>query len=297
MPWIDTEEARSDFILAAAVVIFGPLLYFFTIQILPFLRTGVLGGLLGAAFLFAISGLVPLLLSRYRDEGAAAFGIDTDASAGVRAGILIALPAVALGLVELFARHGTDPWILAGELRQVLLGPFEALIVLVGLAAIFLGGLLLYTFLPTKAYHGFAQNEIPQLEALRTFGLGAAGASVVIGLFVAIGGRVTLTRALIDALALAVMVLLADRLVTPGAMTSRAAVLGPAIIALIVRIELFGPRGFFASLRQALLAAGVVIVIAVLVRTGRYAWAALPILLAIALYPSPLSPFPYLVFG
>jgi hypothetical protein len=293
--WADTEESRSDFILAGAVAIFGPLLYFFVIQVFPVRRLGLVGALVEAILIFAIAGLVPLLLARYREQGAAAFGLDVPVREGISAGLLVAAPAVAVGLLALFRRFGAEPLLLVGELRLILAGPAAALVLLVQLAAIFVGALLLYTFLTAKARHGFARNEIPQLEALRTFGMGAAGVGVVLGLLVAAQGRIALSQLFLEGVALVVIVLLTDRLVASGATTTRATVLAPAIVALIVRVELFGPTGFLFTLRQAVLGAGLVVVLVILLETRRYAWAAVPILAAVLLYPSGLRPFLRLV--
>lgn len=294
--WADTEEERSDFILAAATAVFGPLFYIFVIQILPLGRLGMLGALLDAVLIFAVAGLVPLLLARYRGQGAEAFGLDVETRDGIRAGLLLAAPVVAVGLLALFAQLGARPLIFVGVLGGVIAGPFEALITVVRVAALFFGGLLLYTFLTVKARNGFARNEIRQLEALRTFGMGAAGAGAVIGLIVVATGAVSFGRMLLTVAGLVVVVLLTDRLVTPGAETSRATILAPAIIALLVGVRLFAARGFFVSLWEALLGAGLVIVLAVLIETRRYAWAVLPVLLAVAIYPSALGPFVRLAF-
>lgn len=288
--YADVEEARSDFVLAAAMAIFGPLIYFFLVRLLPLGGLGALAGFVHAALVFAVMGLVPFLLARYRGEGAIAFGLDGPSREGIIAGVVVALPVVALGILILWSQYGARPSILLGIIPNALGGPVETLVSLVGLTALFAGALLLYTFLAAKARNAFAQNEIRQLEGLRTFGLAAAGLAVIIGLLVAAQGRIGLTRLLVDPLVLGAMVLLTDRLLQPNAITTRATVLAPAIVALVVQVELFGGQ-FLLTLRHALLGAGLVIVMTMLIETKRYAWAVVPVLLAVTLYPSPLRPF------
>lgn len=288
--YADVEEARSDFILAAAMAVFGPLIYLFVVRILPLRGLGAFEGLVHAALVFAVIGLVPLLLARYRGEGAVAFGLAGEPGPGVAAGAAIAAPAVLLGIFVLFSQYGARPSILLGVIPNAFGGPVETLVSIAGLVALLLGSLLLYTFLATKARHAFARNEIRQLEALRTFGMGAAGGALVIGVLVLAQGRIGVGRLFVDPLVLAAMVLLTDRLIEPDAMTTRATMLAPAIVALVVQIDLFG-GAFLVTLRQALLGTGVVLVITALVETRRYAWAVVPILAALTIYPSALRPF------
>ncbi|MDQ4129917.1 MAG: hypothetical protein M3133_02820, partial [Actinomycetota bacterium] len=232
--WEHPEEARSDFILAAAAAILGPLL----LRLLaPFgLEAvgswGLIGGAVFGVLVFAFTGLVPLLLARYRRGGLAAFGLDAPRNA-MSAGVLVAVPLVAVGAVEWWAVTGSLPWALAG----VFAGPPPR--VFIALAA-FVGSVLLFTFLTVKARDGFARTELAQLQVLRTSGLAASGAALVVGLLLLPIGRVTLVETFLDPLALVAVVLLADRLVQPRVTTSRATILGPAIVALLLQVELFG---------------------------------------------------------
>lgn len=288
--WADTEEARSDFILAAAMAIFGPLLYFFVLRLVPLGPLGMLGHVFQALLVFAVSGLVPLLLARYRAQGLEAFGLDVEPRDGIIAGILIAGPLVALGVaIQWLGPGGLRASAIVGVLAT-LGGPLEAIVSLVGLVMVFAGVFLLYTFLAAKARSAFARNEITQLEALRTFGIATAGLAVIVGLLVATQGRIGGIRILLDPLILVVLILLADRLLDPAAMTTRATVLAPAIVALIVQIELFGGQ-FLVTARHALLGTGLVIVLTILIESRRYAWAALPALAAVTIWPTPFAPF------
>ncbi len=289
--WESPEEARSDFILAAATAVFGPLLYFFLVGLLRLGRLGLVGDALRAVIVFAIAGLVPLLLARYRRQGAAAFGLDIPVRDGVVGGLLVAAPAVGLGIAVGWASPGaTVGSSLLGVLGHISASPLGLLVYLLGRLAFLVGALLLYTFLTAKARDAFRGTEIGQVEALRTFGMTAAAGALIVGLPIALFTEATLLRSALDPLALAAMVLLTDRLLDPAATTTRATVLAPVIVAAIVSLELFGGQ-VLASLRDAVLAAGLVLVLAVLVETRRYAWATLPVLVAVTLYPSALAPF------
>lgn len=285
--WTDPEEARSDFILAAAVTLFGPLVVSVLQNLLSGLFVGTFGNLLGLALFFTYTGLVPLLLIQYRDQGIEAFGLDTGRE-GIAPGMLIALPIVVIAIGLQMALSGNVVDAVMGTLAGLLVGPVNALLTLLRAVVVSIAVVLLYAFLTTKARHGFARNEVPLVEMLRTFGMAAAGGGFVVGLLLLVRGG-SFLRVLLDAATLAVVVLAADRFVDRAARTSRATILAPAIVALIIKVRLFG-GDFLLSLRGALLGAGLVIVAAALIETRRYAWAAVPVLVATVLWPTPLIP-------
>ncbi len=288
--WANPEEARSDFILAAAAAIFGPLLLrlFAPFGLGALQRRGPVGGTLFVLAAFAFTGLVPLLLARYRGGGLAAFGLDTPRSA-ISAGLLAAAPLVLVGLVEWWATSRSLPRALSGVFAPVIDDPFGLAFVALGALALFLGSLLLFTFLAVKARDGFARTEFSQLQMLRTFGLASAGAAALVGLLLLPTGLIALEAAFLEPLALAAVVLLADRLVEPRVTTSRATIIGPAIVALLLQLELFGGE-FLTSLRQGLLAAGLVVVVAVLIETRQAAWAVVPLFAAASFYAVSFRP-------
>lgn len=298
--WTNPEEARSDFVLAAAVALFGPLLLILLRSLLPsVLEQGVVWAVVSIAALFAFTGLVPLLLARYRGEGMAAFGLDAPRAAIAR-GLLLAIPAALVGVMVLWSQPipTVAGQAVRGQLAALLGalgflvsggGPIEALLSVLALATAIVGNVLLYTFLTVKARDGFGRTDITMLEALRTYGALAAAGGLVIGLLLAaIQGGVL--RVTLEALALFSLVLIADRMVVPGHATTRAAVLAPAIVALLAGVELFGGH-LLTSLRSGLLGAGVIIVVAVLVETRRHAWAVVPLIAAVILYPTALAGF------
>lgn len=288
--WTNPEEARSDFILAAAAAIFGPLL----LRLLAPFGLGAVqsrGPVAGALFglvAFGFTGLVPLLLARYRGGGLAAFGLDTPRTS-MAAGLLAAVPLVLVGMLKWWVPTRSIPQALAGIFAPVIDDPFGLGFVALGALALFVGSVLLFTFLTVKARDGFARVELTQLQMLRTFGLAAAGASALIGLLLVPTGRIALGVAFLEPLALAAVVLLADRLVQPRVTTSRATIFGPAIVALLLQLELFG-GAFLTSLREGLLAAGLIVVVAVLVETPKAAWAAVPLLAAASFYAVSFRP-------
>lgn len=290
--YVSVDEARSDFILAAAMAVFGPLLLELLFGVLPMLhQTGPLGNLISAGLGFVITGLVPVLLARYRGLGLAAFGLDGPRR-GWAAGLGLAGPVIVVGMLAAWTRGCNALGALLGSFCFFTGGPVSYAVTGLGLTVAFLGSLLLYTFLTVMAANGFSGRQVNQHELLRTFGLGAAAVSLILGLVMGAFGRAGLARVSLEAATLVVVLVLADQLVTAGARTSRITALGPAVVALLLNVRLFAPS-LLVQLRGGLLAAGIVLVGAVLLETRRYAWAVVPLLAALVVYPSALSPTPY----
>lgn len=295
------EDARGDFVLAGATALFG----FVVVELLSDLplypEQGLLADSLRLLWVFALTGLVPLLLVRYRNQGPDGFGLGEERS-GVLPGLAVAAPIALVAVVRGLLRGSLTSGVF-GRLRPVTLsdptvdviGPSGSDVALdlalqLGLVAVlFLGTLLLFTFLTTRSREGFRRTEIKLVEGLRTFGMATVVASALFGLLAAIGPLVSLGDAILNVLALAAMVLLTDRLVTTGMGTSRATLLAPAILALLMHVLAF-QRVLIFGLYAGVLAAGVTIVLAALVESRRYAWAAAPVALLAAIYPTCLSP-------
>lgn len=289
--WTDPDEARSDFVLAGATALFGPLIIQLFYSYTPLSPFGLFGTLLSIALLFVITGLVPILLARYRGDGLAAFGLQGGRE-GIGPGVLIALPVVVLGVVVGWTAGVSPLRAFAGIVPTYLSGPFggiDVILTVLAIAVQFAGMVLLYSFLSVKAREGFGRTEIGQLEALRTYGLAAAGGGLLVGLLAAIGPNVTMSRALLDAAALVGVILVADRFTDMKGQTTRLAVAAPAIVALLLAWDIFG-GGFLVTLRHGLLAAGVVIVVTVLVDGRNYAWAIVPLFAALTIYRTALTP-------
>lgn len=304
--WMDQPDARSDFVLAAAAALFGRLALGL-VQALPFYpRDGILGALIGVSWVFALSGLVPLLLARYRDHGLESFGLAGERN-GLLAGLGLALPVAVAATVNAWGAGISLPIAALGRLGEPLQPsptisgpdqsatvPLDLFVSILAVIALFLGSLLLYTFLTTRSRDSFVPREISLTEGLRTYGMGAVGVALLLGLLNAIRPDVGVVSTLINGAALATVVLLADRLIPPGTSTSRAALLAPGIVALLLGVFVVG-GGFFSSnllggLYAGVMAAGVVVVIAALVESRSYAWAVVPLIAAAAFYPSCLAP-------
>lgn len=302
--WLSPEDARSDFILAAAALVFGTLVFEFLLA-LPIYPRGTLSLWLTPVWVVLLMIVPPRFLAGYREQGLEAFGLGNERS-GVADGLLLVAPIVAVGYIRGFS-DGNVLGALLGRLRGIAaasagLAQLDLLrlllgIVLLGVAGV--GTMLLFGLLVTRARDGFRATDMPLLEALRTYGLGAVGIGTVLGLLVSLGGAGPPTWAvLLDGLAMAAVVLLTDRLVTTGDRTSRMTVLAPAIVAVVAFILRGGglfTQNLALSLYQGALAASVAIVLAVLLETRRAAWAAVPLVAATVWAPTcatlPVAPF------
>lgn len=290
--WTNTEEARSDFILAAAVAVFGPLILRLLNPLLNRLSLSVFSILLNGALVFAVTGLTPVLLARYRDEDTAAFGLDTQPGPGILPGILAGVPILLVALYATLRGGGDLLSGLLGTLTAFSGSPVGIVATVLARAAGFAGLVLLYTFLAVKARHGFARTELNQVEALRTFGIATAGVALLVGLLAAATPDVSLLRAVVDVLALVIMVLVADRFVTTTATTSRATVLAPALVAVLLAVNIFGggAESLLASVRTGLLAGGFILVTTMFVESRRYAWAVIPMFAFVTVYRTAFFP-------
>ena len=296
--YLAPDDAKTDVILASAVVVFGGSLIGFVTGLPFYPRTGLVAGVLDVAWILALTVLVPMLLARYRRDGAAAFGVT---GGGWFAGLPLALPAVAVGVAV--------PWLTPGVRDEVALGriaavqPFpgsvvDSVVVLAQVAAFSLGALLLFGFLASRAREGFPRSpELPLKQLVRTGGLVLAAAAAVTGAAGAIGpggGWVSsLAVAGLNAAAILALVLLVDRRVPFGLTVPRAAVITPLIVVLIAHI--FATGGLFrgdlvTGLHTAALGGGVALVIAALAQTRAGVAPAVWLVIAVHWWPTCLSP-------
>lgn len=307
--WIDFEDARSDFVLAAAVVVLSRLVATLALQ-LPFVPTA---GALAELLWFVLWPLLvfvatPALLTRYRRLGAASFALADNQAALAKGALLAAVVVV----------HGVLRGLSAGSIAQGALGRFgtalesspvvgltdvsglpfrivvDVLVVVVFTAA----SLILWPFLVVRARDGFRRVDVGVTEALRTFGMGAAGAALVLGLLNVVAGQISFVSLGLAVAAVVALVLTTDALVPYGATTSRATVLAAPIVALGAHVLAFGifSGAVLIGLYAGLVAAAVVLVIAVLVES-RQTWAAAPMVAAMAFYPTCVSPFGWFLPG
>jgi len=296
--YVSREDARSDVILAGATTLFGGLVIGLLSRLPLYPRQGLVAIALDLAWIFVLTGLVPWLLARHRDDIPGAFGLDAP-RAGWRAGLILVVPIVVLGVLRQFVALGAVGTTLLGRIGGAGypgLAAVTALVVgLVSFAVTTVGAVLLTSFLVTRGREAFRSPDVSLTELLRTFGIGACGAALVLGLVRTIG-RGGLLSMLLQVAGLAALVLLADRLVTGRRTAPRAAVLTPVVLFTVAQVFAFGGlfRGdLLSGLYGGALAAGTVTVTAVLLETRDRAWAIVPLYAALHWWPSCLSPLPW----
>jgi len=274
------DEARSDVALTVAALVFGPLL-------LGSLRggSGTLGVLLDLAVVLALTALVPLLLARSRagrgSHGAVPRALALDAPAtGLAVGLPLAVPIAAAGTVAMLTAGSAPGAALLGRLSGA---PLQLLQVL----ALTVGSGVLVVFLVRRGTEAFPRSpEWPLRRLLRTVGMGAAALALVAGLLrVPLGASPA--RVITNALALALVVLITDRVLVTSRAVPRLALFLPAGLALYLHLSTFG---LGVGLQAGALAAGVTVVVGVIALGARGAWPALPLLIAVHLWPTCLSP-------
>jgi hypothetical protein len=301
--YVSQEDSRSDVILAGATTVFGGFAVGILAQLPIYPSSGLLPLLLGVIWVFVLTGLVPLLLARYRGDRLAAFGLDTPRAAWTT-GLVLAVPIVALGVLRQLVVDGSALSALLGRVgganfASPVVGGRGVGVLGIGTvlqAGLFvvtaLGALLLVTFLAVRGRTAFRSPDVSLTELLRTFGMGTAGVALVLGLIRAIGAA-PLLPVLLHVGALAVLVLLTDRYVPHGPHAPRAAVLTPVVFVIVSHV--FATGGLFrgdllTGLYTGALGAGTATVIAVLLETRTRAWAVVPLVVALHWWPSCLSP-------
>ncbi|MFO7777783.1 MAG: hypothetical protein R6V28_05460 [Nitriliruptoraceae bacterium] len=303
---IDADDAKSDVILAAAVAVIGPTVITFVSR-LPFVpRSGVLGALLGVAWLALLTLLVPLWLARYRGDGAAAFGLrDTAGPVAVAgapgttgAALLLAAPAAVAGMLALLVLGADALTVVLGRLGPAFWSAdalFGLLIAGLELVVLVAGSLVLVGFLSVRSRDGFPRSPDTSLtELVRTFGLAAVGVALLTGI-VRLATGASLVLLVLHLLALVAVLLLTDRLVPAGISVPRTTVVAPLVV--VVLLQTFSAGGLFGGglllgLHRGALAAGVVIAIAALGATRRGTGATLALVIAAHWWPTCLSPLP-----
>jgi hypothetical protein len=274
------DEARSDVALSVAALVFGPLL-------LGGLRggSGTVGVLLDLAVVLTLTALVPLLLLRSRSSGlggsspARMLGLDGPPQ-GAATGLALAVPVALAGTFAMIS-VGTSPG--AALIGRLSGAPLQVAQVL-GLSA---GSFVFVIFLVRRGAEAFPRSpEWALRRLLRTLGMGAAAVALVAGLLRVPLGADT-GRVVVNAAALGAMVLLADRLLGERRVAPRLALMLPAGLALSLHLTTFG---FSAGLQAGALAAGTVTVMGALALSARGAWAALPVVVAVHLWPTCLTP-------
>lgn len=302
--WLSPEDARSDFILAAAALVFGTLVVQF-LATLPFYPQGALSLWLRPVWVVLLMIIPARFLARYREQGLEAFGLVGD-RAGLGDGILLVLPLLAAGYVRSFsggnvlgAFLGRLPRVASNSPGVAQLDLVALLLSVVVLIVAGIGSMLLFGLMVVRARDGFRATDMPLLEALRTYGLGAVAIGTLLGLLMSLAGSSAWWEVLLDSGAMVAVILLTDRMVASGDRTTRATILAPAIVAMVAFMFALGGGLFTQNLALSLywgaMAASVAIVLAVLIETRRAAWAAVPLVAATVWAPTcatlPVAPF------
>lgn len=300
--YLAPDDAKSDVFLVAAVLAFGGAARGFVSSLPLYPQRGVVALLLDLAWIVALTALVPVLLARYRGDGAAAFAFDADRGA-LGPGLTVAAPVAALGVLLAVWVQGLPSAIWLGQVgttpQGTTVGGLDLLVRLVQVVLLSLGTLLVVTFLAVRSRDGFPRSPTTSLTALlRTIGMGAAGLGLLLGLARAVGStRPGLSAGAVAASALAgaLVVLLADRLIPHGIEVPRTAVVAPVVVVLVASVLTAGGLlggGLFAGLSNGALGVTTVVAVAALAQTRRGAWAAVPLLLAVHWWPTCLAPLP-----
>lgn len=307
--WMESDDARSDVILAGATAVFGVAIVAFLGRLPFYPRSGLLGIALQLFWMFALTGLVPYLLTRYRKLGAESYGFDTGRD-GWTAGLLLAVPVVVAGVLRGWPQQTTLPRALLGRFAAFLPGDgmqdnaataasavldgFTQLAIVVILVA---GALLLYPFLTVRGRDAFRGDDASVTELIRTVGMIAVAAALGFGLLRSLRADFSAVSALVHVLALLALVLLGDRLVPARVTTARPAVLTPVIVAFLAHLLPALGGDLLMGLFAGALAAGIVAVIACVIEGRAFAWAVIPAVAAMAIYPTCLTPLPPFATG
>jgi uncharacterized membrane protein YgcG len=249
--FIDADDAKTDVILAGALAVLGPTLLGFVSRLPLLPRTGVGAVVVELIALALLTLLVPLWSARYRQDGAAAFGVATGGHLQVAgtatratAALQLAAPVVVLGVL-LAALLSSQASVLAlGRLGLALrtADPVVSLVLTIAQVAVLsLGTLVLTGFLSVRGRAGFPRSpDVSLTELVRTLGLAAAGIALLTGL-VRIAGGADVRIVALNVLALVTVLLLADRLVPVGLEVPRTTVAAPLVV-IVADADLRGRR-------------------------------------------------------
>ena len=246
--WISSEDARSDFILAAAAVFLGVQLVSLLADIPGYPRSGLPFYVLTLTWLLLLSCGAPWALARYRNQVPQAFALGPEDRGRLGAGLVVVAPLV-VGQVLAALFTGSPRAVLTSLAGRFYapgptIGGFqwtaETVVGILGTLILVVGCVLTGTFLAVRARDAFRSPVMDLTELLRTFGLGAVGLSFLMGLLAVVRDGGSFATLLTRTLALAAVILLTDRQVPPRVSMPRASVIGPAIATLVLWVLAFG---------------------------------------------------------
>ena len=299
--YISPDDAKSDVILAGATALFGGLVRAIVAQLPLYPRSGVLAVVLDLAWILALTAVVPWLLSRYRGDGPAAFGLDGDRSA-IAGGIPLALPVIVAQVTLVVLAGGSLVQAGSGRLGGMLGsggarqpgGPTFLVLQGARFVVLSLGAILLVSFLATRSREAFPRSPEMSLTAMvRTFGMGAAALALLVGLLGTVGSLRAFLGMLVTVAALVAVLLLADRRIPARHSVPRATIIAPAVIVLLIHVFASGGilgGGLINGIYPGALGAGIAIAVSALVQVRDIAWSIVPLLLAAHWWQSALSP-------
>lgn len=308
--YLSPEDARSDVILAGAAAVFGGTLLSLLLTAPGIPTSGLVAEIIVVAAAFVLSGLVPLLLARYRADVPGAFALGGGGRSGgggaaSAVALALALPVVVLGATRALLVDGAVLTAVGGRIGRALGGSpamgagtvdvVGAVLAAIQVVALTAGTLLLLAFLTVRGRDAFRDDERSATELLRTFGVVGLGVAVVGGLLAAVGGRASLASVGLNVVAAAGLLAVADRSLSAGLRITRPAVLTPVV--LIGVAHLLASGGLFrGGLVPALYTGGLAVVttavVAVTIESGRRAAVTLGVILAVSWWPSCLHPLP-----
>lgn len=300
---LSTDAARSDFILAAALLVIGPLALAVVAAPLEVLTDTAITSnpwvTLGMILLIAVA--FPRWLTTVRGDGLAGFSLDGEPSM-LGPGLVLAVPVLLAYVATQWEPLGPS----VGPLSPVdaLLGRMSPTVVpsptvseslSVGLVdrvfqastifVLFAGSAALWSFMVGRARRGFDSPDRSVTQVLRTYGTIAAGVALVIGglwSLVSDFGRPVVVLG--NVAALVAVILLADRMIGLAPTTTRATFIGPIIVLSYLQIQ-GGSLDLAFNAYAAALSAGHLVVFGALIQARKTAWAAVPMLLASAWIP------------
>jgi hypothetical protein len=303
--YLSPDEARSDVILTGAAVIFGGILLELLLSAPLIPRSGIGLELVALLAMFVTTGLVPLLLARYRDDVPAGFGLVPGRSVPVGPALLLAAPVVVLGVLRGVLVEGSMSTLSLGWPGIVLFGSpvvgatgadvTGGVLMTLGVLVMTVGTFLLVGFLVVRGREAFRDDERSSTELLRTVGAGTVGVAFVLGGLGSLG-RGGFVTVVLNVVALAVVLLIADRLVPPTARVSRPAVLTPMVLVLVAQVFAAGGLfrgGLLTGLASGAFAAGLVLAIAIVAEHRGTTAVAGPLLLAGYWWPTSLQLLPF----
>lgn len=287
------DEARSDLFLAGAVYVLGPLVVSLLLRVIPLTAVPVLGTVLIVVVPFVLTGLVPLLLIRYRKEPWSAYGLGAGPNATLGFGVLLAVPIVVASILAGAAVVlGTDATLSLPAVVPVLaVGP-GTVVLLLARVADWLGLALLAVFTTVKARDAFRADHLTVRDGMwdvgRWFALGSLIATtlLVLALLLNAPPQALLADARLYLMPLGVgaAAMLAYRSLPGSTNTTRATLLAPAVLlALGPFLISFQAILFLEGLWQAALLGVIGLIIAVLQEARGSGLGAFGLALAIAL--------------